>query len=123
MICTVKGEPGVGKSRLFYESKLLAQRGCLTLETFSVPHGKAYPACDDESGAATATASDAARITHHATRAMPDAARNMLSEIYNQARDFEIPVQETTDLPVSDPYLVSPNSFVKTHKPSVKPPL
>jgi class 3 adenylate cyclase len=57
------GEPGVGKSRLFYEFKLLAQRGCLVLETFSVSHSKAYPylpvidllkayfqikACDDE---------------------------------------------------------------------------
>jgi predicted ATPase len=37
------GEPGVGKSRLFYEFKLLSQRGCLVLETFSVSHGKAYP--------------------------------------------------------------------------------
>ena len=37
------GEPGVGKSRLFYEFKLLAQSGCLVLETFSVSHGKAYP--------------------------------------------------------------------------------
>jgi class 3 adenylate cyclase/predicted ATPase len=42
-IVGVMGEPGVGKSRLFYEFKLLAQRGCLTLETFSVSHGKAYP--------------------------------------------------------------------------------
>jgi predicted ATPase/class 3 adenylate cyclase len=39
----VIGEPGVGKSRLFYEFKLAAQRGCLVLETFSVSHGKAYP--------------------------------------------------------------------------------
>jgi len=39
----VMGEPGVGKSRLFYEFKLLAQRGCLVLETFSVSYGKAYP--------------------------------------------------------------------------------
>jgi predicted ATPase len=37
------GEPGLGKSRLFYEFKLLSQRGCLVLETFSVSHGKAYP--------------------------------------------------------------------------------
>src|SRR5499426_1141658 len=37
------GEPGVGKSRLFYEFKLLTQAGCLILETFSVSHGKAYP--------------------------------------------------------------------------------
>src|SRR5712691_1409149 len=36
------GEPGVGKSRLFYEFKLISQRGCLVLETFSVSHGKAY---------------------------------------------------------------------------------
>ena len=39
----VMGEPGVGKSRLFYEFKLLSQIGCLVLETFSVSHGKAYP--------------------------------------------------------------------------------
>jgi class 3 adenylate cyclase/tetratricopeptide (TPR) repeat protein len=35
------GEAGVGKSRLFYEFKALAQSGCLVLETFSVSHGKA----------------------------------------------------------------------------------
>jgi class 3 adenylate cyclase/predicted ATPase len=42
-IVGVVGEPGVGKSRLFYEFKLLSQSGCLVLETFSVSHGKAYP--------------------------------------------------------------------------------
>lgn len=42
-IAGVMGEPGVGKSRLFYEFKLLSQRGCLVIETFSVSHGKAYP--------------------------------------------------------------------------------
>src|SRR5712692_9763131 len=42
-IVGVMGEPGVGKSRLFYEFKLLSQKGCLVLETFSVSHGKAYP--------------------------------------------------------------------------------
>jgi class 3 adenylate cyclase/predicted ATPase len=42
-IVGVMGEPGVGKSRLFHEFKLLSQRGCLVLDTFSVSHGKAYP--------------------------------------------------------------------------------
>src|SRR5262249_23494764 len=42
-IVGVMGEPGVGKSRLFYEFTVLSQRGCLVLETFSVSHGKAYP--------------------------------------------------------------------------------
>src|SRR3989442_1521952 len=42
-IVGVMGEPGVGKSRLFHEFKLLSQRGCLVLETFSVSHSKAYP--------------------------------------------------------------------------------
>ncbi|MBI3798013.1 MAG: AAA family ATPase, partial [Deltaproteobacteria bacterium] len=42
-IVGVMGEPGVGKSRLFYEFTALSQRGCLVLETFSVSHGKAYP--------------------------------------------------------------------------------
>ncbi|MDN0076322.1 adenylate/guanylate cyclase domain-containing protein [Crenobacter sp. SG2303] len=37
------GDPGVGKSRLYHEFKLLAPRDCLVLETFSVSHGKAYP--------------------------------------------------------------------------------
>src|SRR5712692_3457590 len=41
-IAGVMGEPGVGKSRLFHEFKLLSQKGCLVLETFSVSHGKAY---------------------------------------------------------------------------------
>jgi class 3 adenylate cyclase/tetratricopeptide (TPR) repeat protein len=35
------GEPGVGKSRLFYEFKAMTQSGCMVLETFSVSHGKA----------------------------------------------------------------------------------
>ncbi len=34
-------EPGVGKSRLFYEFKAIAQSGWMVLETFSVSHGKA----------------------------------------------------------------------------------
>jgi len=42
-IVGVVGEPGVGKSRLFHEFKLLAPREALVLETFSVSHGKAYP--------------------------------------------------------------------------------
>ena len=39
----VVGEPGVGKSRLFYEFRMMVQHGCLVLETFSVSHGKASP--------------------------------------------------------------------------------
>ena len=42
-IVGVVGEPGVGKSRLCHEFRLLAPRDCLVLETFSVSHGKAYP--------------------------------------------------------------------------------
>ncbi len=42
-IVGIMGEPGVGKSRLCYEFKVLSQHGCLVLETFSVSHGKAYP--------------------------------------------------------------------------------
>jgi class 3 adenylate cyclase len=34
-------DPGVGKSRLFYEFKAISQSGCLVLEAFSVSHGKA----------------------------------------------------------------------------------
>jgi predicted ATPase len=37
------GEPGLGKSRLFYEFKLLSQAGCLLLEASSVSYGKASP--------------------------------------------------------------------------------
>ncbi len=33
-IVGVMGEPGLGKSRLFYEFKLLSQRGCLVLEAY-----------------------------------------------------------------------------------------
>ncbi len=40
-LAAVVGEAGVGKSRLFYEFKAMAQAGCLVLETFSVSHGKA----------------------------------------------------------------------------------
>ncbi|ANG62875.1 hypothetical protein A8C75_10525 [Marinobacterium aestuarii] len=38
----VVGEPGVGKSRLFYEFTLGTKDSCLVLETFSVSHGKAF---------------------------------------------------------------------------------
>jgi class 3 adenylate cyclase/predicted ATPase len=37
------GEPGLGKSRLFYEFKLTSQAGCVVLEAYSVSHGKASP--------------------------------------------------------------------------------
>jgi predicted ATPase/class 3 adenylate cyclase len=40
-IVGVMGEPGLGKSRLFYEFKLTSQVGCLVLEAYSVSHGKA----------------------------------------------------------------------------------
>ncbi|MFT4563482.1 MAG: class 3 adenylate cyclase/tetratricopeptide (TPR) repeat protein [Gammaproteobacteria bacterium] len=42
-IVGVMGEPGLGKSRLFYEFKLTSQAGCLVLEAYSVSHGKATP--------------------------------------------------------------------------------
>ena len=42
-IVGVIGEPGLGKSRLFYEFKLLSLSGCLMLEAYSVSHGKASP--------------------------------------------------------------------------------
>ena len=42
-IVGVLGEPGLGKSRLFYEFKLTSQSGCLVLEGFSVSYGKASP--------------------------------------------------------------------------------
>ncbi|MBI4233204.1 MAG: AAA family ATPase, partial [Chloroflexi bacterium] len=41
-IAAVVGEPGVGKSRLMYEFKVVSQGSCLVLEAFSVSHGKAY---------------------------------------------------------------------------------
>ena len=40
-IVAATAEPGVGKSRLFFEFKAVSQSGCLVLETFSVSHGKA----------------------------------------------------------------------------------
>jgi predicted ATPase/class 3 adenylate cyclase len=42
-IVGVMGEPGVGKSRLFHEFKLVTHGNGLVLEAFSVSHGKAYP--------------------------------------------------------------------------------
>jgi class 3 adenylate cyclase/tetratricopeptide (TPR) repeat protein len=35
------GEPGVGKSRLYYEFKATSQSGCMELEAYSVSYGKA----------------------------------------------------------------------------------
>ena len=40
-IVAIIGEPGIGKSRLFFEFKAIAQSGCLVLEAFSLSHGKA----------------------------------------------------------------------------------
>jgi class 3 adenylate cyclase len=40
-IVAAMAEPGVGKSRLFYEFKVTSQSGWMMLETFSVSHGKA----------------------------------------------------------------------------------
>jgi class 3 adenylate cyclase/predicted ATPase len=40
-IVAVMGEPGVGKSRLFFEFKAVGQSGCLLLEAYSISHGKA----------------------------------------------------------------------------------
>jgi tetratricopeptide (TPR) repeat protein len=40
-IVAAMGEAGLGKSRLFYEFKVIAGGGCLVLEAFSVSHGKA----------------------------------------------------------------------------------
>lgn len=37
----VMGEPGMGKSRLFYEFRRRSGAGCLTLAAYSVSHGKA----------------------------------------------------------------------------------
>jgi tetratricopeptide (TPR) repeat protein len=40
-IVAAMAEPGVGKSRLFFEFKAVSQSGWMVLETFSVSHGKA----------------------------------------------------------------------------------
>jgi tetratricopeptide (TPR) repeat protein len=40
-IVAAMAEPGVGKSRLFFEFKAISQAGCMVLEAFSVSHGKA----------------------------------------------------------------------------------
>jgi class 3 adenylate cyclase/tetratricopeptide (TPR) repeat protein len=42
-IVAVMGEPGVGKSRLFFEFRALAERGCNILEAYSVSYGRASP--------------------------------------------------------------------------------
>jgi class 3 adenylate cyclase/predicted ATPase/ribosomal protein L40E len=40
-VVAAMGEAGLGKSRLFFEFKAVAQNSCLVLEAFSVSHGKA----------------------------------------------------------------------------------
>ena len=42
-IVAVMADPGMGKSRLFYEFKAINASSCMILETFSVSHGKASP--------------------------------------------------------------------------------
>jgi len=40
-IVAVMADPGVGKSRLFYEFKAASHSGCMVLEAYSVSHGRA----------------------------------------------------------------------------------
>jgi predicted ATPase len=40
-VVAAMAEPGVGKSRLFYEFKAVSQSRCMMLEAYSVSHGKA----------------------------------------------------------------------------------
>src|SRR5580700_3295414 len=40
-VVAAMGDPGVGKSRLFFEFKAVSQSGCVVLEAYSVSHGKA----------------------------------------------------------------------------------
>jgi class 3 adenylate cyclase/predicted ATPase len=40
-VVAIVGEPGIGKSRLFFEFEAIAQSGCLRLEAFSLSPGKA----------------------------------------------------------------------------------
>jgi class 3 adenylate cyclase/tetratricopeptide (TPR) repeat protein len=42
-LVAVMAEPGIAKTRLFYEFKLRSQSGWMVLEAFSVSHGKASP--------------------------------------------------------------------------------
>ena len=42
-IVGVMGEPGLGKSRLFHEFKLVSQSDCFVLEAFAVSHGQSSP--------------------------------------------------------------------------------
>ncbi len=42
-LVAVMAEPGVGKSRLFYEFRMRSQSGWMVLEAFSISHGKASP--------------------------------------------------------------------------------
>jgi class 3 adenylate cyclase len=48
-IVAAMGEPGVGKSRLVFEFKAVAQAGCLVLEAYSVSHGKLRLICPSSS--------------------------------------------------------------------------
>jgi hypothetical protein len=41
LVVAAMAEPGVGKSRLFFEFTVKNQSGCMVLEAFSVSHGKA----------------------------------------------------------------------------------
>jgi hypothetical protein len=47
----VMAEPGVGKSRLFFEFKATSRSGWMMLETFSISHGKASASDGNRSAA------------------------------------------------------------------------
>ena len=66
-IVAAMAEPGVGKSRLFFEFKATSQSGWMVLETFSVSHGKAQRlSAGDRS---------AAQLLRHFGRRMTNATR------------------------------------------------
>ena len=77
-IVAAMAEPGVGKSRLFFEFKATSQSGWMVLETFSVSHGKAIGLSAGDRSACTAISKSRAR-TMNAPGAKRSPARSRSS--------------------------------------------
>jgi hypothetical protein len=67
-IVAAMAEPGVGKSRLYFEFKATSQSGWMVLETFSVSHGRRQHNCRSSTCCATTSGLRARMMNERAVR-------------------------------------------------------
>ena len=85
-IVAAMAEPGVGKSRLYFEFKATSQSGWMVLETFSVSHGKASAPICRCSICCTAISKSRARTTNVRGARRSRADSSMLDRLHSKTR-------------------------------------